>query len=323
MRTEKEIGDIVKQLRGEQSLRDFAKLCDTSHTTIDTIEKGYDFRTKKPAQVKLITLQKIALATNVPLSYIIGDERVLSPGVIIQQIRDEKGLSLEQLSLAVGVSVQMLKDWESGNTQFLRGDKIIALTQALDLKIEDFIVLFEGITPKMPRSRILAFMKISEKETEAQYCERYSIDHNYLEDIKNGITVVDYALATKLAVDNNVDIEFVYGYPFRTTVQWEENDKEIYDDMVSYGVHKDILDLFEFRHRRGQFTEKTTPPIGKARMTVTDRERDFVLRYRKHQKRFSEIGMELFELLDELTADELTILRAETKKLIESKQAKT
>ena len=70
MRTEKEIGEIIRKLRGNQSLRDFAKKCDISHTTIDNLEKGIDHRTGKPTQVKVTTLQKIADACLVPLSYI-------------------------------------------------------------------------------------------------------------------------------------------------------------------------------------------------------------------------------------------------------------
>ena len=74
MKNEKEIGLTVRQLRGEMSLRDFAKKCAISHTTIDNIEKGVDFRTGKPTQVKMSTLQKIASACGVPLSHIIGGD---------------------------------------------------------------------------------------------------------------------------------------------------------------------------------------------------------------------------------------------------------
>lgn len=73
MNNEKEIGKIIRELRGDLSLREFAKLCDVSHTTIDNIEKGVDFRTKKPTQVTINTLYKIAKATNVSVSYIIGE----------------------------------------------------------------------------------------------------------------------------------------------------------------------------------------------------------------------------------------------------------
>ena len=73
MNTPKEIGEVVRELRGKMSLRDFAKLCNISHTTIDNIEKGIDFRTGKPTQVKMATLEKIAVACGVNISYIIGE----------------------------------------------------------------------------------------------------------------------------------------------------------------------------------------------------------------------------------------------------------
>lgn len=75
MNTEKRIGQIVRQLRGDRSLREFAALCDISHTALDAIECGINKRTKKPTQAKTITLQRIADAAGVPLSYITGDQR--------------------------------------------------------------------------------------------------------------------------------------------------------------------------------------------------------------------------------------------------------
>lgn len=78
MNTEKQIGQIVRQLRGDRSLREFAALCDISHTALDAIECGVNKRTKKPTQAKTITLQRIADAAGVPLSYITGDSRAIS-----------------------------------------------------------------------------------------------------------------------------------------------------------------------------------------------------------------------------------------------------
>lgn len=74
-----DIGKTVRLLRGEMSLRDFAEKCDVSHTTIDNLEKGIDFRTGKPTQVKMTTLQKIADACNVPISYIINESPTPTP----------------------------------------------------------------------------------------------------------------------------------------------------------------------------------------------------------------------------------------------------
>ncbi len=72
MNLEEYIGLKVKQLRANLSLREFAIKCDVSHTTIDNIEKGFDFRTGKPTQVKVSTLIKIASACNVPIGYFFG-----------------------------------------------------------------------------------------------------------------------------------------------------------------------------------------------------------------------------------------------------------
>lgn len=79
MRTISEIGKIVRELRGDLSLREFAEKCAMSHTTIDNIEKGVDFRTGKTVQVKISTLEKIATACNVPVGYIIGESNQTLP----------------------------------------------------------------------------------------------------------------------------------------------------------------------------------------------------------------------------------------------------
>lgn len=73
MYDEKNIGKIVRRLRGPLSLREFGEKCGISHTTIDNIEKGIDFRTGKPTQAKIATIQKIADACGVSISYIIGE----------------------------------------------------------------------------------------------------------------------------------------------------------------------------------------------------------------------------------------------------------
>lgn len=74
MKNASEIGQIVRRLRGDLSLRDFAQRCDISHTTLDNIEKGKDFRTGKPTNASATILNKIASAAGVPLSYIIEDD---------------------------------------------------------------------------------------------------------------------------------------------------------------------------------------------------------------------------------------------------------
>ncbi|QDR81797.1 helix-turn-helix domain-containing protein [Sporomusa termitida] len=54
------LGSYIKQKRGDESLRKLAKRCGVSHTLIDTLEKGYDPRTQKPAKPTVDSLKKIA-----------------------------------------------------------------------------------------------------------------------------------------------------------------------------------------------------------------------------------------------------------------------
>lgn len=104
MKSEKEIGIIIQQLRGNMSLRDFAKKCDISHTTIDNLEKGIDFRTGKPTQVKAATLQKIATACGVSISIFMDD-------ILIPQKR--KGIKIPVFgSVAAGIPIEAITDIE-------------------------------------------------------------------------------------------------------------------------------------------------------------------------------------------------------------------
>lgn len=67
-----ELGIFLKEKRDSLglSLRDFGKLCDISHTHIDSIEKGFDFRTGKPVRVTNDTLVKLATALKIEPSFL-------------------------------------------------------------------------------------------------------------------------------------------------------------------------------------------------------------------------------------------------------------
>lgn len=69
---ENKLGNFLKEKRGEMSLRDFANKLDISHTYLDSLEKGYDSRNKKPVRVTVDTLSKIAKALNEPLEKLVA-----------------------------------------------------------------------------------------------------------------------------------------------------------------------------------------------------------------------------------------------------------
>lgn len=60
------LGEFLKQYRESHklSLREFGTMCGLSHTHIDSIEKGIDFRTGKPVRVTNETIQQLARATH-------------------------------------------------------------------------------------------------------------------------------------------------------------------------------------------------------------------------------------------------------------------
>ncbi len=68
---ENKLGDFLKEKRGNMSLRDFANKLNISHTYLDSLEKGYDNRNKKPVRITVDTLSKIAQALNEPLEKLV------------------------------------------------------------------------------------------------------------------------------------------------------------------------------------------------------------------------------------------------------------
>lgn len=66
------LGEYIKNYRKEHelSLRQFAKMCDISHTHIDSIERGVDPRTGKTVKISNETILKIANAIDVKPDYL-------------------------------------------------------------------------------------------------------------------------------------------------------------------------------------------------------------------------------------------------------------
>ena len=68
------LGEYIKNFRTVEhnySLRQFAQMCDISHTHIDSIERGVDPRTGKVVKVTIDTLEKLANAMNVSSSFLL------------------------------------------------------------------------------------------------------------------------------------------------------------------------------------------------------------------------------------------------------------
>lgn len=72
---ENKLGKFLMEKQGDMSLREFAKKLDISHTYLDSLEKGYDNRTKKPVRITVDTLSKIAEALDEPLEKLVSLSR--------------------------------------------------------------------------------------------------------------------------------------------------------------------------------------------------------------------------------------------------------
>lgn len=60
------LGELIKELRGDASLRDAANKIGISHTYLDTIEKGFDKRSGSPIKPTPETLRLLSDAYNYP-----------------------------------------------------------------------------------------------------------------------------------------------------------------------------------------------------------------------------------------------------------------
>lgn len=74
------LGDLIKKYRTENKIsqRDFAKLCNLSHTYIAALEKNIDVRTGKPIAPTLDTVKYIAKAMNISIEellHLLEDEQ--------------------------------------------------------------------------------------------------------------------------------------------------------------------------------------------------------------------------------------------------------
>lgn len=85
------LGQFVSERRKQMklSLREFGKLCEMSHTHIDSIEKGYNVRTGRPVNLTAATVSKLAAALGV------------SESELLQGGSQERPASDRQLKLAL------------------------------------------------------------------------------------------------------------------------------------------------------------------------------------------------------------------------------
>ncbi|NMB26378.1 MAG: helix-turn-helix transcriptional regulator [Firmicutes bacterium] len=123
------LGGVIRGYRARHglSLREFAKMCDLSHTYIAKLEEGVDPRTKKPVEPTIETVNKVALAMAMPLDELLRISGYMSTSSPRKDVYDEKGSAeLRQLYSVVA------------RAEELPGDSIHRISKALDDLIDAY-----------------------------------------------------------------------------------------------------------------------------------------------------------------------------------------
>ncbi|OPX83415.1 MAG: helix-turn-helix protein [Pelotomaculum sp. PtaB.Bin104] len=179
----KNIGEIIKAKRKEKklSLRDFALLCDLSHTYIDCLEKGFDPRSGKPVSPTIDTLDKIA---------------------------NGLGMSLIELLNLAGLTQDnnQSKSKKKPNNLYIIPPHLIRLLDAAkDLppeKIELLISVTENMDNNPSRKKFVNTKKSNKISNESWY----------LIEIRKGRSVYDPDFLCRL-IDENIIKPTIYGDP--------------------------------------------------------------------------------------------------------------
>ncbi|MBQ3265216.1 MAG: helix-turn-helix transcriptional regulator [Ruminococcus sp.] len=99
---------------------------------------------------------------------------------ILKKLRIEKGLSLKQLEKLTGISSSSLQRYESGDSPSIPVDKLITLSDALNVTLD---VLLGISSPDVPSSLYYAYSKI---------IERLNYDIHYESDIDKYVILIPH-----------------------------------------------------------------------------------------------------------------------------------
>lgn len=113
------LGQLINQYRNinNLSLREFAKICDVSHSYIDKLEKGIDPRNGKPIEPTIDTVERIAQAMNMSL-----EDVLLRIGKIssYKEERLKKSQSLKDELIDIMIKRGIIKNTNDINEEHLK-----------------------------------------------------------------------------------------------------------------------------------------------------------------------------------------------------------
>lgn len=101
-----ELGDLLRKLRGKESLRDAAKRAGLSHNYLSIVEKGVDPRTGSPMKPSTDTLRSLANAYGYPYEELLKVAGVLEK----EEVSKEKNELLEDINKLTEVDRRLVEE---------------------------------------------------------------------------------------------------------------------------------------------------------------------------------------------------------------------
>ncbi|AVX21639.1 Helix-turn-helix [Carboxydocella sporoproducens DSM 16521] len=150
------LGEYIRNKRKERglSLRECARMCDISHSYLDSLEKGKDPRTNKPVSPTIDTLKKISKGLGVPINELLEaadiktDPNHLGRTDEMEAIEEATARAEKMIADAVADDPELLEFWQE-------------LTKRDDLQL-----LFKQVRdlPPVTIKRIIRYIKMVEDE---------------------------------------------------------------------------------------------------------------------------------------------------------------
>lgn len=177
-----EFGEYLRELRGDRSLREMERITGLSHTYLSTLEKGVDPRSGKERKPTPETLKKISETLNVPYEELMKKAGYIkSLGKRVEELRIEKGWTLEEFSKKSGLSFEFLSLLESDKIQKVTSEIMRKLAKGFGISIAELFEENETIAYRAMELPGLSYLSITEMSEE----ERKDFGRTFAENRKS------------------------------------------------------------------------------------------------------------------------------------------
>lgn len=177
-----EFGEYLRELRGDRSLREMERITGLSHTYLSTLEKGVDPRSGKERKPTPETLKKLSETLNVPYEELMKKAGYIkSLGKRVEELRIEKGWTLEEFSKKSGLSFEFLSLLESDKIQKVTSEIMRKLAKGFGISIAELFEENETIAYRAMELPGLSYLSITEMSEE----ERKDFGRTFAENRKS------------------------------------------------------------------------------------------------------------------------------------------